>query len=60
MYVVIDRFKEDLGAGEHIYQVGEAYPKEGSKKPTAKRLKLLSTENNKYNKPFIKKVEEEV
>ena len=60
MYVVIDIFKEDLGEGEHIYQVGDAYPKEGSKKPTAKRLKLLSTENNKYNKPFIKKVEEEV
>ena len=60
MYVVIDRFKEDLGEGEHIYQVGDTYPKEGSKKPTAKRLKVLSTENNKYNKPFIKEVKEEV
>ena len=60
MYVVIDIFKEDLGEGEHIYRVGDTYPKEGSKKPAAKRLKVLSTENNKYNKPFIKKVEEEV
>ena len=58
MYVVINKFKEDLGEGEHVYEVGEAYPKAGSKKPTAKRLKVLSTANNKYNKPFIKKVEE--
>ena len=60
MYVVIDIFKEDLGEGEHIYQVGDTYPKEGSKKPTAKRLKVLSTEKNKYNKPFIEEVKEEV
>jgi hypothetical protein len=53
---VVRRFKE-LKHDGHIYEVGDAYPKEGSK-ATKSRLEELSTTKNKYAQVFIEDVEE--
>ncbi|HCG4535560.1 TPA: hypothetical protein NJY08_004405 [Salmonella enterica subsp. enterica serovar Typhi str. AG3] len=55
-YKVIRRFKETKHDG-HIYEVGDSYPKEGSK-ATKTRLEELSTTKNKYKKVYIEEVEE--
>jgi hypothetical protein len=53
---VVRRFKE-LKHDGHIYDVGDSYPKEGSK-TTKARSEELSTTRNKYGQIFIKEVEE--
>lgn len=57
-YKVVNRFK-DTEDGNHIYQVGDAYPKKGDYKPSKKRIDLLSKEHPKYKCSFIKKVKED-
>lgn len=57
MYQVVSKFKEQKHDG-HVYEVGDIYPKEGSK-ATKARLEELSTTKNKYNKPFIEEVEKD-
>ena len=56
-YEVIHRFK-DSEDNNHIYKVGDIYPREGLE-PTKKRIKELSTDKNKIGEVLIKKVEEE-
>lgn len=53
MYRVIRRFK-DL-KHDHIYEIGDCYPKEGEK-ATKKRLENLSQGNNKYKRVYIEEV----
>ena len=57
-YEVIHRFK-DLQDGNHIYKVGDIYPREGLE-TTKKRIKELLTEKNKIGEPLIRQIEEEV
>lgn len=47
-YKVISIFKDTDGT---VYKPGDVYPKD---KATEKRIKQLSTKDNKYKKPFIK------
>ena len=54
MYKVIYRFA-DLQDKNHIYNVGDAYPREGSE-PSEKRIDELAGKNNKIGKPLIEKV----
>jgi len=51
---VVRRFQE-LKHDGHIYEVGDSYPKEGSK-ATKARLEELSTTKNKYKKVYIEEV----
>ena len=53
-YKVVNKFKE-LKHDGHIYEVGDTYPKEGSK-ATKGRLEELSTTKNKYKKIYIEEV----
>lgn len=55
-YKVIRSFKE-LKHNGHIYEVGDTYPKKGSK-ATKARLEELSTTKNKYKKIYIEEVKE--
>lgn len=55
-YVVIEGFR-DLKDGKE-YFVGDRYPKPANKKVSEKRLKELSSKNNKAGRPLIKKVKE--
>ncbi|WP_186328448.1 hypothetical protein [Paenibacillus sp. 32O-W] len=57
MFRVVRRFKE-LKHDGHIYQVGDTYPKEGSK-ATKTRLEELTTGKNKYKQVYIEEVVEE-
>ena len=50
-YKVVRRFKETKHDG-HVYEVGDSYPKEGSR-ATKARLEELSTQKNKYEQIFI-------
>lgn len=54
MFEVIRRFKD---TGGHIYEVGDVYPLQGSKKPSKARVKTLSSTDNKYGEIFIEKVD---
>lgn len=54
-YKVVRRFQDTKHDG-HIYEVGDAYPKEGEK-ATKARLEELSSTKNKYKKVYIKEVE---
>ena len=54
-YKVVRRF-QDTKHDSHIYEVGDAYPKEGEK-ATKARLEELSTTKNSYKKIYIKEVE---
>ena len=60
-YKVLENFK-DLEDNEHIYlkdcEGKNIYPREGLE-PTKKRIKELSSENNKIGKVLIQKIEEE-
>ena len=57
MYKVIHKFL-DLQDENHLYKVGDTYPRSG-KKATAKRVKELSGTENKIGKPLIEALEEE-
>jgi hypothetical protein len=52
---VIRRFQDTKH--EHIYEVGDKYPKESSK-ASKTRLEQLATPNNKYKKVFIEEVKD--
>lgn len=55
MYQVVKSFKDKDGI---LYRAGDTFPKEGIKKPSTARLKVLSTAKNKYKVIFIRKIEE--
>lgn len=52
LYKVIEFFT-DLQDEDFAYHIGDTYPREG-KQVTAKRIRELSTKNNKRGKPLIK------
>ena len=56
MYKVILRFA-DLQDSSHVYEVGDAYPREGVK-PSEERISELLGASNKIGAPLIKKVVE--
>lgn len=51
-YTVVHDFK-DLEDGSRVYFKGDTYPHKNAKKPTAKRIKELSTIKNKLKKVLI-------
>lgn len=53
LYKVIRNFKDK---DERIYKVNDDYPHADAKKPTAARLKTLSSTENDYGYEFIEKV----
>lgn len=55
-YKVINYF-EDLQDNNHPYNVGDVFPRE-NKAVSKERIKELATNQNRQNKPLIKKVEE--
>lgn len=57
-YEVVVTFT-DLQDGEHLYNVGDEYPRTGYK-PSTKRIDELSGANNKRGKPLIKAAQENV
>ena len=56
MYRVVVEFA-DLQDNNHVYRVGERYPRKGKKAPKARYKELLSS-GNKIGKPLIEKTEE--
>lgn len=52
-YVVIKKFR-DLQDNDHIYEVGEKYPRKG--KPNKERVKELLSNKNKIGEPLIEEV----
>ncbi|OCA84489.1 hypothetical protein A8F94_17495 [Bacillus sp. FJAT-27225] len=48
----------DTEDANHVYKVGDPYPREGDYKPTKKRIEELSKTHPKYKVAFIKKVAE--
>ena len=56
MYKVIYKFA-DLKDCNHIYNVGDVYPREESK-PTSERIAELSGKNNKIGRPLIEEIKE--
>lgn len=50
-YRVIERFF-DGEDWNHYYDIGDTYPREGVQ-PSDERIKMLSTDLNPHNKPFI-------
>lgn len=57
MYKVIKKFR-DLQDGNHLYEVGETYPREG-KKASQKRLAELSGTGNRSGMALIEEIPEE-
>lgn len=57
IYTVIRHFT-DLQDGGHKYNEGDIYPREGYV-PSAERIEMLSTVNNRQRKVLIKAVETE-
>lgn len=55
-YKVIAYF-EDLQDNNHPYNVGDVFPRD-NKTASKERIKELVTNQNRQNKPLIKKVEE--
>ncbi|KLR75276.1 hypothetical protein ABH20_00855 [Geobacillus sp. T6] len=55
-YVVIEAFK-DAKDGQHIYRVGDTYPREGHK-PSKKRIEELLSKGNRIGRPLIVEVKE--
>lgn len=55
-YVVIKKFK-DLKDNNHVYQVGDKYPRSGRVKKV--RVEELSSDSNRLGKPLIQEVGEE-
>ena len=60
MYTVVEKFR-DLKDNEHIYNVGDTYPREGIniEDVDSKRIKELSSKKNKIGKVLIQEVKEE-
>lgn len=58
MLKVIKRFI-DLNDNNHVYNVGDEFPRQG-KKVTEARISELLSSKNKQKKPLIEKVEEKV
>lgn len=56
-YTVVKLFM-DLQDGNHTYHVGDVYPRKGVK-PTKKRIKELSTAENRQRVPLIELAEQE-
>lgn len=56
MYKVIERFM-DLQDDNYIYEVGDAYPREGAG-PTLERIRELEGNSNKIGKPLIEEIAE--
>ena len=56
MYKVIERFM-DLHDDNYIYEVGDAYPREGAD-PTLERIRELASNSNKIGKPLIEEIAE--
>ena len=56
MFVVLSDFA-DLQDGNHIYRIGDEYPREGYS-PKDERIDELSTGKNLLHKPLIKKLNE--
>lgn len=54
MYKVIVRFK-DLQDNNHVYEVGDTYPRKG-KKPSLARVAELASAENKRKMPLIEEV----
>lgn len=48
----------DLQDNNHVYEVGDEYPREGYK-PTKKRIKELSSKNNRRGIVLIEEVKED-
>ncbi|WP_044736595.1 hypothetical protein [Geobacillus kaustophilus] len=55
-YVVIKDFK-DLQDRQHIYRVGDTYPRKGYK-PSKKRIEELLSDKNLIGEPLIAEVDE--
>ena len=55
-YIVIHSFK-DLQDNEHIYQVGDFYPRKDIKDVSDERIEELLSANNKIGKSLIKVIE---
>ncbi len=58
MFNVVYQFA-DLEDGNHIYYVGDKYPRDGYE-PTKDRISELSGENNKIGRPLIKQAKKPV
>lgn len=56
MYEVIRAFR-DSKHNDHLYEVGDNYPVSGSK-PTKARIEELLKGTNKYNRVYLKEVED--
>ena len=54
MFIVINAFL-DLQDAEHLYEVGDAYPREGLE-PSEERIKELLGSDNLQGQPMIKAV----
>lgn len=54
MFIVINAFL-DLKDNEHLYEVGDAYPREGFE-PSEERIKELLGSDNLQGQPMIKAV----
>lgn len=54
MFIVINAFL-DLKDNEHLYEVGDAYPREGIE-PSEERIKELLGSDNLQGQPMIKAV----
>ena len=50
-------FFRDTQDNNHVYRVGDLYPREGYE-PTKERLESLSSNNNKQGKPVIELTDE--
>jgi len=55
-YQVIKRFKDTYDS-DHIYEIGDKYPRKG--RVDKERVQSLITENNNCREPFIVEVGEE-
>lgn len=58
MYKVIYKFA-DLQDKRHVYNVGDIYPREGSK-PSEERIKALAKGTNKIGRPLIEEIAQPV
>lgn len=57
MYKVIVKFA-DMEDGQHIYEIGDSYPREGYE-PDQKRIDFLASDENKIGTPVIEFIPEE-
>lgn len=57
-YVVVYKAWKDFEDNDHLYKKGDTYPREGLK-PTKKRIKELSSKNNKIGEILIEAVKVE-